>query len=478
MALTRAEIYSLVVELKNRLTGATLRQFQEIASRCYLLHLEKGGTFLTLFLCFQEPHLRFHLWTGRGKARESFFANELGTFLHSCLLKNVEMLNADRIVQWSFYKGTKRYDLVGEFFPKRPNLYLLNDEKRILMSLNPTEDPFYHFPENVQSHLILPVELAIQSIDIEKRYEKLERETLYQRQKQAVASFLHKQVSRSKKALKKGEEALKQCQKWKEMQHEALLLQAHLHKMHKGMQTVSVFDWEKEGMERTIALDPSQHPQEEIEKRFKQSKKLKAGVVYAEKRVAEAQKEYDNWKINSKRLCEVENEEALKPFLAFLEPPPPPDRERKALPYYEFSSRMGVKIWVGKNAQSNEKLTFSLARGSDWWFHVNEYPGSHVILKVNKNSEPDPESIQDAIQLAIAYSKAKDKGEVEVYMTQCKFISRMGKGKMGKVQVSKHRTVHSHFDPERMRHLKTFYHRDTEKKQKINRIAEDIGRME
>lgn len=455
MALNRVEIYSLLVELKDSLIGAVATQFQEIAPRRYLLHLEKEGVFFKLLFCFQEPHLRFHLWTGRDKAIASAFSQTIGSFLDSSILKEIVMINADRIVRWGFYKGKQRYDLVGEFFPKRPNLYLLNGANEILVSLNPVDTLVYQFPENRHFDTHLEADFSIKSSVIETRYEKLEKEALFQKQKQAVASFLHKQVSQAKKALKKGEEALNKCQSWKERQHEALLLQAHLHKVHKGLQEITVSDWEQEGKERTIALDPSKNPREEIEKRFKQSKKLKMGIAYNEKRVAEAQKEKAHWEVQSKRLNEADNPEALAPFLNLLTAAPVVDRERKVLPYHEFTTQAGLKIWVGKNAQNNEKLTFSLARGSDWWFHASGYPGSHVVLKVGKNNEPDPESIQDAVQLAIAYSKAKDKGEAEVCMTQCKFLSRIGKGKTGKVQVSKHRTVHARFDPERMKRLKS-----------------------
>ena len=40
-------------------------------------------------------------------------------------------------------------------------------------------------------------------------------------------------------------------------------------------------------------------------------------------------------------------------------------------------------VFVGKNAESNEYLTFELADEMDLWFHAKDYPGSHVVLSLN-----------------------------------------------------------------------------------------------
>ena len=59
-----------------------------------------------------------------------------------------------------------------------------------------------------------------------------------------------------------------------------------------------------------------------------------------------------------------------------------------------------------------------------------------MILRIDKNKSPDQEALMDAAQLAFAYSKAKDESAAQVSVTQCKFVSRMGKNQPGKVQIS------------------------------------------
>jgi predicted ribosome quality control (RQC) complex YloA/Tae2 family protein len=358
-------------------------------------------------------------------------------------------------LQLKFSRRNQDYLIISEFFPKKPNLYLLDAQHAILTCLNPVTQTQYLTPNNAQSSVI-QTDLSIQSAEIQSRYALWEMEHALQKEKQELDSFFKKQMTRANKGLKKAEDDFHKCQEWKSIQHEALLLQSNLFRIKKGMSELSVSDWEDGGNKRKIVLDSLKEPKEELEKRFKNARKLKAGLEHAEKRVQEARKEVELWESRYVSFVEAAFHNAHEPFLSFLEKPAIPIavQERKSLPYHEFRTAAGLKIWVGKSAANNEKLTFSLARGSDWWFHVSGYPGSHVVLRVEKNKEPDPESVQDAVQMAIAYSKGKDKGTVEVCVTQCKYISRMGKGKTGKVQISKHRNVEASLDPNRIKTIK------------------------
>ncbi|MFM2393166.1 MAG: hypothetical protein RLZZ546_1148, partial [Bacteroidota bacterium] len=47
----------------------------------------------------------------------------------------------------------------------------------------------------------------------------------------------------------------------------------------------------------------------------------------------------------------------------------------------------GSHIIYGENARDNDILTFTHKNKNDLWFHVQEYPGSHVILvnSIDKN---------------------------------------------------------------------------------------------
>lgn len=81
-----------------------------------------------------------------------------------------------------------------------------------------------------------------------------------------------------------------------------------------------------------------------------------------------------------------------------------------------YRSTDGYDIYVGKNNLQNDELSFHTARPSDIWFHANDIPGSHVILKTGKTpfEEVPDRAFEEAARLAAYYSKGREAGRVEV----------------------------------------------------------------
>lgn len=242
------------------------------------------------------------------------------------------------------------------------------------------------------------------------------------------------------------------CSSWPQMHHEALLLQSNLYRIKKGMKEVTLPDWENEGKARVLLLDSKISPQDNLTVRFKEAKKMKAGLPRTEEKLAVIDEEIE---LQHKRLEKALQITCMKELLAFSPPKTPKTDPKgiKSLPYKEFTSESGMKIWVGKSAKANDQLTFSHASGSDWWLHANEFAGSHVVIKVNKNSEPDEQTLKDAMHLALFYSKAQGHKEGEVVLTQCKYVARIGKNAPGKVQLSKHKVLFIKMDSRRIERL-------------------------
>jgi len=256
----------------------------------------------------------------------------------------------------------------------------------------------------------------------------------------------------AERAVEKLREQVAKCRSWPEVYHEARLLQANLYQVRKGSSQVVVQDWEQEGQERKIALDPHLDLPTQVEKRFKAARKFKAGIAPTQQALEKALATAEKFQKHLQTVEQATSLEELEPLKIPELPKKAVVSAEEALPYHAFRSQAGLSIWVGKSAKKNEQLTFTLAKGSDWWLHVSDYPGSHVIIKVPKNKEPDSETLQDAIQLAIGYSKAKEQGHADLVITQCKFVSRLGKS-TGKVQISKHKIVHAKFDLKRFKGL-------------------------
>ena len=78
-----------------------------------------------------------------------------------------------------------------------------------------------------------------------------------------------------------------------------------------------------------------------------------------------------------------------------------------------YISSDGFDIYVGKNNNQNDELTFKFANGNDWWFHAKQMPGSHVILRTDGREVPD-RAFEEAAALAAYYSKGKNLEKVEI----------------------------------------------------------------
>ena len=92
----------------------------------------------------------------------------------------------------------------------------------------------------------------------------------------------------------------------------------------------------------------------------------------------------------------------------------------------KYTLKDGSIVMVGKNNIQNNYLTHTLAFKNDYFFHVKNAPGSHVILR----GELTKENIEIAGAIASYYSKLNTGINVCVDYTQVKWVKKV-KGNKG-----------------------------------------------
>lgn len=92
----------------------------------------------------------------------------------------------------------------------------------------------------------------------------------------------------------------------------------------------------------------------------------------------------------------------------------------------------GFNVDVGQNARENDVLALG-ASGKDIWFHVENYPGSHVILR-NPTEDMNKATIYEVAKLAAVHSKRT--GNVDVIYTESIYVEKKRFAKSGEVEVS------------------------------------------
>tara|TARA_B100001123_G_C15197499_1_gene981951 strand:- start:419 stop:799 length:381 start_codon:yes stop_codon:yes gene_type:complete len=110
--------------------------------------------------------------------------------------------------------------------------------------------------------------------------------------------------------------------------------------------------------------------------------------------------------------------------------------------YKSFVSSDGLEILVGNRAESNDYLTFNLSLPQDFWLHVADNSGSHVIVRNQEKLDRLPKkTLQEATSIAAYYSKSRNGGQVAVHYTQRKNLRKKKGSKSGSVILKAHKTI-------------------------------------
>lgn len=283
--------------------------------------------------------------------------------------------------------------------------------------------------------------------------------------KSAVAA-INRELKRAQKRFTNYQQILQECLDWEKVHHDGLLLQANLFRITSKMKEIVVADWSLNGQERVLTLNPLLRPHDQVAALFRRSKKLRKGIVHAQRMLKSAEQSLTQ-RLEQKHILDaITDPAALFDFLqqegligTSKRKAPVPRREEPPKPYKRYLSEKGVEIWVGKSAKNNDLLTFHYANGRDLWLHARNYPGSHVVVRCQKGQEVDAESLLDAAELAIRFSKANNPGEQEVCLAQVNALTRV-KGSPGKVMLSKHKTLRVNLDNARWQRLQPSCSRD------------------
>jgi|SaaInlV_165m_DNA_2_1040747.scaffolds.fasta_scaffold160430_1 predicted ribosome quality control (RQC) complex YloA/Tae2 family protein len=105
----------------------------------------------------------------------------------------------------------------------------------------------------------------------------------------------------------------------------------------------------------------------------------------------------------------------------------------KITPYRIYKLSDDTEIWVGKDAKSNDLLTINFSKMEEWWCHVDEYPGSHIVIKSTEDVLSS-EIMKEIAKIAVKHSKAK--GNCFVTFCKCFQVEKNKKSKDGLVYLT------------------------------------------
>ena len=453
-------------------------------SKSFSLKFRKG--FLNIYT--GQPNALFFSDFGIAKEKNSRFKTLEGTFIKFVKLPVIDRVIEIETVKILPSGKTETYYLIFELTGKNANIFLLDGERKIISTLRevkssvrPLEknDTYTFPPQEKKEFRISPLnakEIAhlFKKIgSLEKAYEeflkkhqlsnsaylyyeedkpkymttflyqsleglrfkefskrlpytecwktyyleKVEREEL-KSLKRKLLRDLEKRVEALKKelqSLKGREELLREAEENRKLGE---LLKYNLNLLKPGVKNVKVFDYYT-NQEVEISLDPKLSPQKNVEKYFSKYRKLKRKVEHEETLRKKLEEELLELEFLKETIKERKTLEELRELI-----PEEKKKEKKKKSFRIYTLPSGRKIIVGRSSKENEFLSMKLANPWDIWFHAKEIPGSHVILRLNREEKPSDEDILLSAAAAAFFSKGKQSGKVPVDYTEAKNLKK------------------------------------------------------
>ncbi|MFQ5498831.1 MAG: NFACT RNA binding domain-containing protein, partial [Candidatus Zixiibacteriota bacterium] len=224
------------------------------------------------------------------------------------------------------------------------------------------------------------------------------------------------------------------------------LLQINFDQVKTGMPQIVVDDVYTDPQQKlTIPLEPKLTPRQNVDSYFKKHRKGRQGREILRRRLEITRTEIASLNTIAQAL-ESDFESASKQYEQDLEALLPNNRtsggEQVRLPYREHLLSTGARIYVGRDGSDNDRTTFDFARPYELWFHAQQCPGSHVVLKFpNKSFEPTKAEIEETAAVAAWHSKARNDSLVPIIYTQRKYVRKPRKAKPGLVTVEREKSI-------------------------------------
>ncbi|MEM9925467.1 MAG: NFACT RNA binding domain-containing protein [Cyanobacteria bacterium P01_D01_bin.50] len=249
------------------------------------------------------------------------------------------------------------------------------------------------------------------------------------------------------------EKRLQQSSQADEYRSKADLLMAYLQEWEPGMEEMTLADFETSEPVK-IKLQPDKNAVQNAQNLYKQHQKLKrargavvpllaevnAEIEYLEQ-VEAAISQIDNYQTSEdlQALEEIREELIAQKYLEDSE-----YRRRSSndatTNFYRLQTPSGFDVLIGRNNRQNDQLTFRVAGDYDLWFHAQEIPGSHVLLRLKPGAIPEENDLQFTANLAAYYSRARQSEQVPVIYTEPKHVYKPKGAKPG-IAIYKQETI-------------------------------------
>ena len=374
----------VIDELRDKIIGCRINNITVINSHDFLCTLSMiKEEKLLISLNHQHPFIALVNINKTEPTITGALNESLRKFLKDAYIVDISLDNDDRIIHFIIQKANDYYEkvithLYLECIPQRANLVFVNEEGKIIHALHysgvTTARPIlnnlsYEYPSRGE----LKEENEVPSLEeIKQKAMNYYENALLVHKKEKFTPLYRYIKSRVKSLNKKSSVLSLEIESAKE----------HLNDADHGNYLLA-YQYDKELLDEylkdnNIVLDESKTVVENANAMFKKYKKSKRTIEMASLEIEKAKQEEDylSYLLSSSQFM---NDEEL--FALSQELLPKKHLKKKVSPIRcSFIIYDNVKISFGKNASSNNELTFKIAKKDDYYLHIKDYHGAHVII--------------------------------------------------------------------------------------------------
>ncbi|NLC54630.1 MAG: fibronectin/fibrinogen-binding protein [Erysipelothrix sp.] len=266
-----------------------------------------------------------------------------------------------------------------------------------------------------------------------------------------LAKFVKAQLKKQKRKLLKLNEELDKNQNADIFLKYGDLIITYQNQIKKGMKYTNLVDYET-AKPITIDLDEKLDAIGNAQKYYKIYRKKTNSLKHLQQQILDTENEIKYFEILTDQLdfADINSAQEMRQELIdnkyiFDKSKFKDKRKPKAPKFLNIEYDVDTTIRVGKNNIQNDYVTFKASSKKDYWFHVQDYHGAHVVVATNNLTT---EVTDLAASLAAYYSKAKASSNIPVNFTQIKNVKKIPRAPLGMVKIDDYETVFINIDKE------------------------------
>jgi len=450
MSLNHAEIDLVISELD--IEGCQIQKIIQPDFSSLIITLYKPWVKSDLLISLKQEKCRLNITEHQGEkpAKQQRFAQFLKARVSGGRVTGISQPGGERIVKLTIDRDSESTILWIRLWGSNANIIAVDKDMTIL-------DLFYRRPgknEITGAALVLPdnilnpdakntAEYKVRDFTcnpektrpfnsfIDDFYSAGEDTSDTEVLKEKISSGINKKISLLKASLNRISEELENTENYEKFMQYGNLILSGKYQIAEGDKWFKTENYLSDSSIVSIELDPDLTPEENAENYFKKYKKFKASGINLTGEKKNIEEKIAKLEDALSSLESITDAGELRKILSGAEIKSD-KKVKEIIPGLQFSSG-NYRILLGRTAAENDELLRHHVRGNDYWLHARDFPGGYVFIKYESGKSIPLETLIDAGNLALFFSKGRNSGRGEVYYTQVKYLRRAKGAKTGTV---------------------------------------------